>query len=305
MKTSVVKFVRKTILFLAFFMGFYHNQAQDMYLTDNFVQKNEQTFSIHARSIKKFSLENLSVGVYGGINFTQLFPFQRSSIFNGNDFPDKEYLPFYKNIGSQMGFMFNYNFNKNITIGLHPLLADYSYGYRNAYNWAGRTNLSYVADYKHKLSFFEIPLILGFYTNYRNWKPYYMAGVYYGRLKNVNSAISISETSTNLSGTNQVLSYANTFNATDQYAKNQFGSIAGLGLAYVGGGIKLGIDASLRFLFTDLHTTASRYGNNVVVSGSYDLPDKFKFANLAISFNIQVPMVCKNQSSMGPSLFCE
>jgi hypothetical protein len=165
--------------------------------------------------------------------------------------------------------------------------------------------LEYETQYAQKLRFIEVPLIFGSYMTYDTWQPYFQGGIYYGRILDATTRISVIETSTNLAGSNQSLTYSTAANSVDLYTKNQYGVLAGAGIAYLAGNTRIGIEANYRLLLSNLNTTESQYMNNQVVSGNYDVPDKFKFSNLAITLNVIVPLVCKNSSSRNGGVFCE
>ena len=261
----------------------------------------------YARGGGAFSLDKFSIGIKGGINFSLAIPLGRSSIFSGQAPEDyeKEYDLFFKNIGMQMGFIIMYDINRLIKISLQPSSNDYTYKYNNTYIWTGNTNLQYEAEYAQKLRFFEVPLIVGFYMTYQTWQPYFQGGIYYGRVLGANTKISVVETSTNLVGSNQSLNYSTEASTVGLYGKNHFGVMAGAGIAYLAGNTRIGLEANYRLLLTNLNTTESQYSNNQVVSGGYDVPDNFKFSNLAITLNVIVPLVCKNSSSRGGAVFCQ
>lgn len=279
---------------------------------DSFVPESElSTYGIFSvKSIKannKFSLEKFSLGVSGGINSSLVIPLSRNSVFSSQtpDEFEKDYDSFYKNMGMQMGFVLMYDISKFIKISLQPLSADYVYKYSNIYQWTGNTILQYETQYSQKLRFFEIPLIGGFYLNYKKFQPYFQAGVYYGRLINGVTDMSVIETSTNLSGSSQSLNYSTSANSSSLYQKNHYGVLGGAGIAYLLGKTRIGIEANYRILLSNLNTVETSFANNQVVSGGYDVPDKFKFSNLGISLNIVVPLMCKNSGARGGFLFCE
>ncbi len=261
----------------------------------------------YARGGGVFSLDKLSIGIKGGVNFSLAIPLGRSSIFSGQapDGYEKDYNLFIQNVGMQMGFIIMYDINRMLKISLQPSSNDYTYKYSNTYAWTGNTNLQYEAEYAQKLRFFEVPLIVGFYTTYQTWQPYFQGGIYYGRILDANTKISVVETSTNLVGSNQSLNYSTEASSTGLYGKNHFGVLAGAGIAYLAGNTRIGLEANYRLLITNLNTTESQYSNNQVVSGSYDVPDSFKFSNIAITLNVIVPLVCKNSSTRGGAVFCQ
>ncbi|OQX98153.1 MAG: hypothetical protein B6I20_11405 [Bacteroidetes bacterium 4572_117] len=275
--------------------------AQDSFQTyraTNFKQFNTP-LNINTRS-KGFSMEKFTMGIKGGVNFSLIIPLEGNSIFsstNGN--PDKDYSPFYKNFGYQMGFIIRYNITRDIKISIQPSMNDYSFKYSNEYSWQGVTNLNYLAEHHQNLRFFELPLILGFYYKAQKWQPYLQAGAYYARLMNSNSHTSITETSDT-----QSLNYTTTVNSNNIYNKNQYGVIGGGGLRYAAGRTLIGIEANYRVLLSEFSSTASRYGNNQV-TGNYDITDKLLLNNIAITLNITVPLVCSSSENEGPFIFCK
>lgn len=257
---------------------------------------------------KIFSAEKFAVGIKGGINFSLVIPFERSTIFSGNatNGYDKDYNPFYQNVGFHMGFIVQYDISRILKISIQPSSIDFTYKYATNYSWQGNTNLVYDSEFAHKIRFFEVPLILGFHMTYKPWQPYFQGGIFYSRLINANTLISVQETSTNLTGSEQSLSYTTTANSTDLFNNNHYGIIAGAGIAYVVGNTRIGLEANYRIFLSNLNTVETQFNNNQIVSGNYDVPDKFKLSNLAFTLNVIVPLVCKNAgSSKGRAVFCE
>ncbi len=298
----------KILLWIIIFASFSRlGMSQDIFIQES--ENNDLYISnIELTSSKKiFSLDKLSLGIMGGANFSMVIPLSRSSIFSGQTPDDfkKDYNFFIENLGMQMGFIMMYDINKIIKLSIQPSSNDYSYKYSNAYQWTGNTNLLYETQNTQKLRFFEVPIIVGFYMSYKTWQPYFQGGIYYGRLINGVTDISVVETSSNLAGSSQSLSYSTSANSTDLYQKNHYGILAGAGISYLFGRSKIGIEANYRLLLTNLNTIETQYMNNQVVSGNYDVPDKFKFSNLAFSINILVPLMCSNNTSRAGSLFCQ
>ena len=248
---------------------------------------------------KGFNFQKFSVGIKGGVNFSIIFPVSRNSVFSGvgEDY-DKEYGLFFKNIGSQFGFILRYSFSKYIKLSLQPSLNTYSFKYNSEYAWQGTTDLNYRIDYNQKFKVFEIPLIIGYYMNANQWQPFVQGGIYYGILTNSSTNFEVTETYGN-----QTINYNNSISSNNIYNKNHFGLLAGAGVRYAAGKTMIGIETNYRFLISKLSSTSSRYGNNQV-TGNYDVADNLLFNNLAITLSITVPLVCKDDSK-GPFMFCE
>ena len=297
----------KLLFFFVFSLSISFSYSQDAYIQYEIPTNYRGGNIAFKKQARGFSFDKFSIGIKGGVNFSLIIPYSRNSIFSGQDRDsyNKDYNFFIQNVGMQMGFIVMYDINKIIKLSLQPSSNDYSYKYRNTYAWQGNTNLEYETQYNQKLRFFEVPLILGFYMSYQKWQPYFQGGIYYGKIIDATTVISVVETSTNLAGSNQSLNYSTNSNSRDLYRRNQFGVLAGAGLAYLAGKTRIGLEANYRLLLTNLNTTETQFVNNQVVSGNYDVPDKFKFSNLAITLNVVVPLVCKNSSSRGGAVFCE
>ncbi len=267
------------------------------YLAQNAAKKGQSKF-----------LEKFSLGIKGGVNFSLIIPFERAAIFSGQvlESYEKDYDVFAKNTGMQMGFILMYDITQVVKISLQPGLNNYAYKYKTMYEWAGRTNIQYESAFTHRIRFFELPLMVGFYTTYNTFQPYLQAGIYYGRLLGADSQIKVVETSSNLGTSSQELEYETAAYTAGVYSKNHFGALAGAGISYLKGNMRIGLEANYRLLVSALNTTETQYMNNQIVSGGYDVPDKFKFSNLAITLNLIVSLSSKKQNQGGGagSAFC-
>ncbi|GEM_PF-2969909 len=286
--------MKKIILFkITAFLLLYNNL---IFSQDSFEMQPDISHSFYSiqstNGAKGFSWDNFSIGISGGVNFSIILPLERKTIFSGattEEF-EKDYNPLYQNFGYQLGFILMYDISRFIKLSLQPTSIDYSYKYQTNYTWTGNTNLQYQTDYIHRMRFFEVPLIAGLYLDYGRFQPYFQGGAYYGRLLNGTSDISTVETSTNLAGTSQSLNYSTSNYSGNIYQKNQYGILAGAGLSWMLQRARLGIEANYRLLLSNLSTDETTYTNNQVVSGSYDVPDKFKFSNIAININLIIPL---------------
>ena len=276
-------------------------QSQDSFEIDNFSANSESFYSIQKTpsGSKGFSAENISMGIFGGVNFSLVIPTFGNSVFssNGGNY-SKEYDAFYKNIGYQMGFLVRYNLSREIKISIQPATIEYSFGYQNQYSWQGTTNLSYLVEHNQNMRFFEIPLMIGYFFRAEEWQPYIQAGGYYARLMSSNSYADVTETTDF-----QTLQYSTTVNSNGIYKKNQYGVLVGGGLRYAAGKTMIGVEANYRFLLSKLSSTATRFDNNQTI-GNYDISDELLLNNLAISIIVTVPLVCKD-SKNGPYIFCQ
>ena len=290
--------LKKPLLLVILYIFSEFTFSQDIY-KPNINYNQEFSTETISGSPKGFNFQKFGVGIKGGVNFSLIIPLTRNSIFSGQaENYNKDYDFFIKNVGSQFGFILKYSFSKYIKLSLQPSLNTYSYKYNSEFEWQGNTDLNYSIDYNHKFKVFEIPLIIGYYMSAKQWQPYLQGGIYYGILTNSGLSSEITETYGN-----QTVISNNNVSSNSIYNKNQFGIIGGVGIRYAAGKTMIGIETNYRFLMSKLSSTSSRYANNQV-TGSYDVTDNLLFNNLAISINITVPLVCKDDSK-GPFMFCD
>jgi hypothetical protein len=111
--------------------------AQDSFVeTSNYLELKSRAPQ-YARNGRGFSMDNFSVGIKGGINFSLAIPLSRSSVFSGQSPEDyeKDYNFFLQNMGMQMGFILMYDINRMIKVSVQPSSNDYTYKYSNTYTW--------------------------------------------------------------------------------------------------------------------------------------------------------------------------
>ncbi len=263
----------------------------------------DSEFSVFSQtSVQKSSnkfLDNFALGIKGGVNFSMLMALQPFTVFSGQapETYKKEYESLTKNMGMQMGFILMYDISPIIKISLQPSMNEYIYKYKNTYEWAGKSNLQSETAFTHSVRFFEVPLILGFYTTYNSFQPYFQTGLFYGKLLGADSQMKVSETNSNLGTSSKKLEYETSAYTAELYAKQQYGALLGAGISYLTGNMRIGLEANYRFMISDLNTIETQYMSNQVVSGSYDVPDKFKFTNIAVNLNLIVLLSSSKQAS--------
>ncbi|MFN8254798.1 MAG: hypothetical protein U0W24_03860 [Bacteroidales bacterium] len=303
-----MNFKRTLILFFLGTSFLIKTNAQDLFTEEPGAEFRLNIAKKSNAAKKFFSIDRLSIGFGGGINFSLILPLSENSIFTGIAPAEyqKDYSSFVENVGSQFQFLILYDINNFLKLGLQPSSNDYVYKYTTSYEWTGNTNLIYETLYTQRIRMYEVPLMLGLYLNYGNFQPYFQGGGYYGRLVSGISDMSVVETSSNLAGSTQSLNYTTSANSGNLYQKNHYGLVVGSGIAYLFGRSRLSLEADYKVLLSDLNSDETAFVNNQVVSGNYDVPDKFKFSNLSINLILVVPLKCKNGgSSKGGAVFCE
>jgi hypothetical protein len=242
-------------------------------------------------------LKNLTflVGFKGGINFSAVIPTQRFSVLQPINGPgasdvEKNYAPFYRNLGYQYGFIGMLRISRSLSLSIEPTFSSYSYNYSNGSKWYDASDQSdrieITTDFKDKLKYFEIPLVLRYEFGKGQIRPYLAAGFFYGMQTGASATIK--------STTVQYIDDTAIAREDEESAGDISGNYINTRLAtFPGAGLL--IDLSFVTLFAEadyfisLHNVvneSARYSNQQSVGGAYSVPDNLKFDNLVINVGV-------------------
>jgi len=235
------------------------------------------------------------VGFKGGINFSAVTPTQRFSVLqpiNGVGAADveKDYAPFYRNPGYQYGFIGMLRISRAMSLSIEPTFSSYSYKYSNSSTWYDASDpsdrIEIATDFKNKLKYFEIPLVLRYEIGKGQIRPYLAAGFSYGMLTGASANIK--------SNTVQYVDDTAIAREDEESAGDVSGNYINLRFATFPG-VGLFIDLSFMTLFAEaeyyisLHNVvdeSARYSNQQSVGGAYNVPDNLKFDNMVINVGV-------------------
>jgi hypothetical protein len=236
------------------------------------------------------------VGIKGGANLTKAKPTERYSTYSSTADPtttayDKKYENFNKT-GGQAGIEITY-YNQGISLSFQPNYRRMSFLYTNNYNWVDENNTSssFSSHYTavQKLDYFELPLLVRYEPLKTKLRPFVQAGVYYAFINNAYKSTSIQITD-NASGALDTYSEEDiTIGAKDLFISTNLGWIAGAGVSYPMGNVRLALDISYRRNTNNITSAANRYSNDRL-TGSGDVLDDMKLRNLSASVSILIPL---------------
>lgn len=235
------------------------------------------------------------IGLKVGPNLTKATPDTRYSILTPTNYAavlnDKSYDGF-KQLGSQATLEITFNY-KGIGFSFQPTYRLSRFTYTNQFTWDNSENPaeSLVLNYSHeqKVDYADLPLIVKYDFTSNTLRPYIQAGIFYSVLVNANKVVDISGTDFASGGTNEFSSESLIVGAKDLFYKGYWGIIAGTGLHYNLGNVRLVLDMSYRIGMSNITNTENRFSNDRL-SGIGDALDDIKTDNLVISIGCLFPM---------------
>lgn len=235
------------------------------------------------------------IGLKVGPNLTKATPDTRYSILTPTNYSqtltDKAYDGF-KRLGSQATLEITFNY-KGFGFSFQPTYRLSRFTYANDFTWDNPENAGEMLElrYEHeqKVDYADLPLIVKYDITGNTLRPYIQAGVYYSMLVNANKTVEISGIDTGSGGTNELSSEPVIVGAKDLFHKGYWGIIAGAGLHYNMGNVRLVLDASYRIGMSNITNTENRFTNDRL-AGIGDAFDDMKIDNVVISVGCLFPM---------------
>ncbi|MCS6823199.1 MAG: PorT family protein [Cytophagaceae bacterium] len=236
------------------------------------------------------------IGLKAGGNLCKAKPVERFSTYSPTTSDDAaSYHKQYKNFkkpGSIVGLEFTYYF-KGLSVSLQPNFQTLHFSYTNAYEWIdpdsinNKLELNYTQN--QKLSYAELPLLIRYEPMPTKVRPFVQAGIYYARLNYAYKQTIIQVTDYAMGGTNQYEADNITAEATPLFIRSYWGIVAGLGVSYPIGNIRISAEANYRYGFNNITSNANRFSNEQL-SGAGDVLDNVKLRNLSMQFSILFPL---------------
>jgi hypothetical protein len=208
------------------------------------------------------------------------------------DLGNKKYESFHQ-LGAQAALEITFTY-KQLSLSLQPTYRSAQFIYTNQYEWLGSSgdateHLILKYEQKQKLEHLLLPLVVKYEIGGNKLRPYVQIGGYTAFLINANQSLTLSGTDFASGGQNNFEDPAITVGAKDLFAKNHWGFIAGAGLNYHLGNVRLNFDVMYNYGMSNISSTKKRYTNNRL-SASGDVPDDLKLNNLAFSLGCIFPL---------------
>jgi hypothetical protein len=203
----------------------------------------------------------------------------------------KQYKDFHK-MGTQATFELSFYF-RQITISLQPTYRTNRFTYANEYEWmdAENTNNRLVLKYAQdqKTTYLDLPLVAKYEFQITKLRPYVQFGYYSSFLLDASKSLTFSGIDYASGGVNKFENEPIIIGARDLFAKYHWGLLAGGGIHYNLGNVRLNLDVSYKLGMSNIAATKNRYGSDRL-SGVGDSLDDLKLNSLALSVGCLFPL---------------
>ncbi len=242
----------------------------------------------------KFLDKQWWLGFKAGTNLSDPSPIKKYTVMTPTNYPkastDKVYDSFNK-AGSQATLEATFYY-KGFSFSIQPTYRHSRFTYSNQYQWDNPDNTSEKLilqyDQEQKVDYADFPLIIKYDILKGKFRPYVQAGIFYSMLINANKSVQISGTDYASGGTNQFSNDPIIVGAKDLF-ENYWGLMAGLGVNYNLGNVRLALDASYWKGMSNITHVNNRYSNDIL-AGIGEAPDDLDLNNIIISAGVLFPM---------------
>jgi hypothetical protein len=235
------------------------------------------------------------IGLKGGVNASVMNVDKSYSVIVPSNYSSdltKKVYDKWKPLGMQIGLEATY-FYRGFSASIQPTYTTTRFSYHNSYSWidpetpANRLDLKYEQD--QQSSYLYLPLLFKYEFHLQAITPYIQAGAYTAFLLDATKSVDISGTDYASGGTNDFRYETVSVGAKDLFATNHYGFIAGGGLYYNIGNIRLNLDVQYRIGQSLITNGKNRYQNDRL-SGIGDAMDDLSIRSIAVSFGTLFPL---------------
>lgn len=182
---------------------------------------------------------------------------------------------------------------KQFSVSLQPTYRHSRFTYSNAFVWSDPENtssrLELTYDQEQKIDYTEIPLLFKYDVVSTQWRPYVQVGAFYSFLVNAVKSVGISGVDYASGGSEPFVSNPVVVGAADLFARHYWGLVAGAGVNYHFGNIRLNLDFQYAKGMSNINSHENRFSNDRL-SGIGDALDDIRLNDLSVSFGCLFPM---------------
>ncbi len=256
-------------------------------------RKKPASFSTQGKQKDTFLEKQWWLGFKGGINFSGMVVDKSYAVIAPTNYTSSQTKKKYDNystVGSQATVEITFTF-KGFSFSLQPTYRHSSFVYTTASAWyeddVPMLELNY--DQEQQIDYAEMPLLVKYDITNTKLRPYVQVGAYYAILLNANKAISVSGVDYASGGENKFTEPDIIVGAEDLFAKYNWGLMAGAGVNYHVGNIRVNLDLLYRKGMSLVNSTENRYSNDRL-TGTGDVMDDIKMNNFSVSLGCLFPL---------------
>lgn len=203
----------------------------------------------------------------------------------------KRYKSF-RSFGSQVAFEVTFTYRR-MSVSFQPTYRTNGFAYSNEYEWANaetpdnRLKLNY--EQRQKIAYLDWPLIGKYEFQAGKMRPYVQFGIYSSMRMDATKSVTVTGIDYASGGVNNFRNEPIIIGASDLFAKYHWGLLAGAGVDYPVGNVRINIDLGWRIGMSNIASTKNRYGSDRL-SGVGDNLDDIKLQNIAVSVGCLFPL---------------
>jgi outer membrane protein W len=259
-------------------------------------QKKPKSFNNQTKASKKnnFLDKQFYLGFKAGFNLSQADPIKKYTVVTPTNYSPSATEKVYDNfstMGSQASLEVTFTY-KGFSISTQPTYRISTFTYSNQFEWRSTENandrLIMKYNQSQKVDYADLPLIVKYEITGDKLRPYVQVGVFYSILVNATKTVEVSGTDYASGGINQFTNEPVIVGAKDLF-DNYWGLIAGAGVYYNLGNVRLVLDASYHKGMSNIANVKNRFDNDRL-SGIGDAQDDLKLNNIVISAGCVFPL---------------
>lgn len=242
----------------------------------------------------KFLEKQFWLGFKAGVNLTDPVVLNRYTVLTPTNYSiglaEKEYRSF-DQMGSHASLEVTFYY-KGFSISTQPTYSQSRFSYVNDYRWSNPesagSGLTLNYEQEQRLDYADFPLIAKYEFTSNTLRPFIQAGVFYSIIVNANKSVKVSGIDQASGGVNSFTNEPVIVGAKDLF-ENYWGVIAGGGLNYNLGNVRVVLDVSYKMGMSNMANVKSRFSNDRL-TGIGDVQDDLKTNQLVFSLGCLFPL---------------
>lgn len=235
------------------------------------------------------------LGIKAGINYSGANVMERHSILQPTDYPASEVFKSYENFsdaGRQVTLEATFNFTE-FSLSVQPTYRHNQFSYTNRFEWSDPENTAnlLIMNYhqQQQIDYFDLPFIAKYEKVINKFSPFVQGGIYYSFLLNANKSVSVSGIDYASGGVDEFANETVIVGATDLFAKRHWGLLAGAGIYFTPGNVRLCIDVQYKIGMSNISSQENRYSSDRL-SGIGDTSDDIKLNSVSLNLGCLFPL---------------
>ena len=266
-------------------------------------------FGVRPRPVHHFEDTQWYVGLVTGLTYSHPSVGQTysevASLVGTN--PEKEYGSDDVQLGFTAGIVGTAALTPTLQVAASARYTTLTYSYQHSYQWEDVENpdnkLTSDHVHQHTLGYAEFPLHVRYGVPIQRFKPFFQAGIVYGRLLEAHKSITASTTDFASRSASAAVTTLQTIDVRNLYVKSYLGYSLGGGMAYNFGGVVVVLDAEYRRGFNTLTNASARYAGARSLAGLGNVPDDIKLNAVSGTLSFLFPLKFLTDKSFKPVIF--